>query len=205
MVCLLALCAPARALACKCAPPAAVADALHEAAAVFEGRVTKLTPLNSLELVVELSVTRSWKGAENEHILLRTRQDEAACGIPFAVDDGYLVYADSSPDGGPLPGLVALRCGRTKPTSEADEDLAALGVGVVPVSGSKGDLPPGPAARAASPAGREKPAAGGCASCDALGVNSGAPSGLIVLLGGFLLIGVRRRWRISSCRSRSRS
>ena len=184
MVCLVALCAPARALACKCAPPPAVADALREAAAVFEGRVTKLTPLNSFEVAVELSVTRSWKGADNEHILLRTPKDAAACGIQFAVDDAYLVYAQASPDEGRLPGLIALRCGRTQALHEADEDLAALGIGVVPVSGAEGDLP-----ASSPPAARDKPAAGGCASCSARGVPGGGGLGA---LAAWLLVAALR-------------
>ena len=190
MLCLVALCAPARALACKCAPPAPLADALRDAAAVFEGRVTKLTPLNSVEVAVELSVTRRWKGADNEHILLRTPKDDAACGIQFAVDDAYLVYANASADAGALPGLIALRCGRTKPMAEAEDDLAALGVGVVPISGAKGDLP-----ASSPPAVRDKPAAGGCASCSAPGLPVGGGLGAVAawaMLGGVHFVRRRR-------------
>jgi hypothetical protein len=196
IACWVAWSAPAPAWACKCAPPPPVADALKEAAAVFEARVTKLTPLNSIELVVELNVVRGWKGADNEHVLLRTPKDSAACGIEFSAGESYLVYAGEAPQEAPLPGLVALRCGRTRLMSEAEEDLAVLGVGVVPVTPAKSELaasPPAVKNAAAQP--REKPAAGGCASCSALGAAPGSASAAlgIALLLGFAWRAQRRR------------
>jgi hypothetical protein len=201
-----ALGCPTRAEACKCASPPSVADALRTAGAVFEGRVSKLTPLGSNDLVVELSVIRTWKDAATEHILLRTRQDAAACGFPFAPGESFLIYADAAPSDASLPGLEALRCGRTKPMSEAEADIIELGMGSVPVSARKDDLPPNADNATTNSAIAEqhaKPAAGGCASCSALGRPLHAPgagsAATLTLLGAWTL---RRRRR--SARGRFR-
>jgi hypothetical protein len=168
----LALCLPAPALACECAATPSVRDALRAAAAVFEGRVTKLTPLGAHDLVVELSVVRTWKGAETEHILLRTAAAPAACGFAFVPDESYLVYADGGPSQADLPGLQVSPCGRTKLTTAATADLTELGIGVVPVAARGNDLPPGtePPAPAKADNGttppRVRPAAGGCGGCN---------------------------------------
>jgi len=172
-----ALWLPSPAAACKCAQPEPVGDAVRAAAAVFEGRVKKLTPLGSSDLVVELSVVRTWKGADSEHILLRTRQAAAACGFPFVPNESYLIFARQGPAEANLPGLEVLRCGRTKLMTEAEADLAQLGMGVVPVTAHGSDLPPGSEPASSQPLAhqdgvatqRARPAAGGCASCNSLG------------------------------------
>jgi hypothetical protein len=215
LACALSLSSPARAQACKCAPESPVGDALRSAAAVFEGRVSKLTPLGSTDLVVELSVVRSWKDADTEHILLRTRQDEAACGFPFVPDQSYLIYADAdeAPNDASLPGLEVLRCGRTKLITDADADLAVLGMGSVPVAAREGDLPSEGEVGAAHPdtatnpimAQEGKPAAGGCASCSALGQRTAPPLAWLSG-GGFVMLGLarvrRQRHRRTSARQR---
>jgi hypothetical protein len=194
--------------ACKCAEPASVSDAKDSAAAVFEGRVTKLTPIGSNDLVVELNVVRTWKDADVEHILLRTRQDTEACGFPFAVDQSYLVYANEAASGATMPGLEVLQCGRTQQIERAEADMAVLGMGVVPVSARKNDLPPGAEASegtaTAEPpsisAQRSKPAAGGCASCSSVGARP-ARGELAYLMIGVACVYVRLR----RCRSTSTS
>jgi hypothetical protein len=196
----LASIAPAHAHACKCAPEPSVADALHSAAAVFEGRVSKLTPLGSNDLVVELSVVRTWKDADTEHILLRTRQDEAACGFSFAPNESYLIYAANAPNDASLPGLEVMRCGRTKLITQADGDLAQLGIGAVPVSPRRADVPMEqsghpPAVIATEQA---KPAAGGCASCSAIGRDARGSNALgLIGVALFAFACVRRRQRPS--------
>jgi hypothetical protein len=201
---LTALWSPQRVQACKCAPPLAVSDALHAAAAVFEGRVTKLTPLGTTDLVVELSVVRTWKDADTEHILLRTRQDGAACGFEFVPNESYLVYADEGPTEANLPGLQVLRCGRSKLVTEAEAELAELGMGVVPVSARGGDLPPGVEPNGpqkptpddgVTSSQRSKPAAGGCASCSSLGRAPSDAIGLVWALAVSAVWSVLRRRR----------
>jgi hypothetical protein len=169
---------------------------------VFEGRVSKLTPLGESDLVVELSVVRSWKAANTEHILLRTRQDSAACGFPFAPNESYLIYADAAPNDASLPGLEVLHCGRTKPMSEADADIAELGMGVVPVSARKDDVVAGDDTANTNTAIAEqqaKPAGAGCSRCSALGAHVRTPgptgSAALLSLSATLLWTLRRRRR----------
>jgi hypothetical protein len=174
---------------------------LRSAGAVFEGRVSKLTPLGESDLVVELSVIRTWKAANAEHILLRTRQDSAACGVPFTPNESYLIYADAAPNNASLPGLEVLHCGRTKPMSEADADIAELGMGVVPVAARTGDVVAGddPANTNTAIAEQQaKPAGAGCSRCSALGaqVRTPAPAASAALLSlGAALWALRRRQR----------
>ncbi|HEY2734294.1 MAG TPA: hypothetical protein VGI70_09935 [Polyangiales bacterium] len=193
----LASIAPSHAHACKCAPQPSIAAALQHAAAVFEGRVSKLTPLGSNDLVVELSVVRTWKDANSEHILLRTHQDEAACGFSFAPNESYLIYADEAPNDASLPGLEVMRCGRTKLITQADADLAELGIGSVPVSPRRDDAPTTDSARppSAIATAQSKPAAGGCASCSAIGRPARASSALGLVLFGLVRICRRQRRR----------
>jgi hypothetical protein len=164
-----------QARACKCAEPASTLDALHAAAAVFEGQVTGLSSPDPDEVVVELNVVRTWKDANSEHITLRTHRESAACGYPFELNTSYLIFADEAPRDSTDTGLSVAHCSRTKPILEADDDLLVLGLGVVPVAPHKQDLPPGtePQAARALTAQRDKPAAGGCASCSA-GAGAGA-------------------------------
>ena len=200
----------ARARACKCAEPPPASEAANNAAAVFEGRVTEIKPVGSDDLVVALALVRTWKGAKNlEHVLVRTRKESAACGFPFAQDESYLVYADAVPKQDELPELSVLHCGRTRAIADADDDLAELGMGAVPVSPGTSELaqttPPAPPPQKPVPEGvlgaqQSKPAAGGCASCGVMpGRTSAAPMAFALV--GFLglLIKIKRG------RSRSRS
>lgn len=187
---------PASAWACKCAPPPPIADALLAADAVFEGQVTKLTPSGVEELVVELRVVRTFKGANTEQIKVRTPAASSACGYPFTLGESYLVYAEPIEASAGLPALVVRHCGRTSLMTEAEADLGALGMGVVPVTPSSDDLPPGAAPKApgAVEAQQKKPAAGGCASCSSTGGRTttlDAGVGLLLLLMGFVRL--RRR------------
>jgi MYXO-CTERM domain-containing protein len=202
------LAAPNRSFACKCAPPPGPSDALRDAAAVFEAKVTKLTPLHDADddLEVHLNVVQAWKGVETETIRILTRKDGAACGIDFTVGESYLVYASQAEAQASGISLVALRCGRTKLTAEAAlEDLPQLGMGVVPVaardpsavtapatSGHAADSASQPAAQQSAP---EPPAAGGCASCSTGGDQPSAPLFAGSLLATLALTRVLRRQR----------
>lgn len=178
---IVALVTPNPSFACKCAPPPGVPDALREATAVFEGRVTQQSA-QDLELEVTLNVVQAWKGVQTETIRVRTRADSAACGVPFATGESYLVYATQRAAGNSGTALEVLRCGRTRAASEAAEDYARLGIGVVPVSprepagsGAPAKKPHEPSAAAASASSQQlDPAAGGCASCALVGTPAGA-------------------------------
>jgi len=127
------LVAPGTSFDCKCAPPPSATEALSQATAVFEGQVSQLNPVDT-DLEVTLKVVRAWKGVDGETIRIRTRRDTAACGVPFELGMSYLVYAAQTTAPASAIALEALRCGRTRPAEEADEDFAELGLGVVQVA-----------------------------------------------------------------------
>jgi hypothetical protein len=177
------LMAAPRARACKCAEPPPAIEAASNAAAVFEGRVTEVQPVGSADFVVSLEVVRAWKGAKSlEHVQVRTRNDTAACGFPFEKDESYLVYAEAVPKERDLPALSVLHCGRTRVITEADADIAQLGMGATPVNAGPSELatkpaappPPKPVAEGVLGNQQNKPAAGGCASCGIVGAPHGA-------------------------------
>ncbi|HKU43626.1 MAG TPA: hypothetical protein VJR89_35930 [Polyangiales bacterium] len=188
--------APARGLACKCAPPPSATEARDQASAVFEARVTQLTPGSasdepgpsddnlrggSGEVEVTLRVTQAWKGVSTETVRVRTRSDSAACGFPFEVGRSYLVYANQSTTPDTAVPLEVLRCGRSRPADEAEEDFAALGLGVVPVAAQDpANIPP--AEQTPAQPKPLAPAAGGCAGCTAApNARDGAPWALLGL------------------------
>jgi hypothetical protein len=179
---------PAAACKCMLLEPAAAAE---QASAVFEGRVVEVndvagTPMPHRQ--VTLRVVRVWKGIDGERAVLTTAAESAACGIDFARDQNYLVYASKQDN-----ALSANSCSRTRLIADAGEDIQALGMGWTPVD-PKGPAADGkPAASSGKPDSAkpsEPPARGGCASC-AVASKRSAPSALAMLLPAFWLI--RRR------------
>ena len=121
---------PAR--ACKCMLPT-IEAARADAAALFEGRVLEVaeqTREGEMPRVrATLAVVRTWKGLDREErVDVLTNKDSAACGYEFAKETSYLVYAQRN-DG----VLHVSLCSRTRPMSQASEDLKVLGAGSTPV------------------------------------------------------------------------
>jgi hypothetical protein len=108
-------------LACSCAPPPPPQTALKQSNAVFTGTVIGVTTSGN-DHVVRLRVESSWKGAKCGEATVVTASEDAACGYTFQVGQSYLVYAVKEQG-----KLSTNLCSRTKPTSEATEDLTALG------------------------------------------------------------------------------
>jgi hypothetical protein len=122
------------AAACKCKFPT-VEEGKEGAVAVFEGRVTKIEDEAKVEggpppgKRVTFALVRTWKTLEDqEQVTLRTNESSAACGYDFEQDKSYLVYAGGEPG-----ALSASACSRTRPMSDASEDLGVLGAGITPV------------------------------------------------------------------------
>jgi MYXO-CTERM domain-containing protein len=175
--------APSPSFACKCAPPPAPAEALAQSSAVFEAQVTQVNATAD-ELEVTMHVTRAWKGVDTETIRVRTRKDSAACGVEFALNQIWLVYANQTTEPGSAIGLQVLRCGRSRLAEEAADDFAALGLGVVPVA-PRDPTPAAPDAGAPKPGQPNQPkpvtpAANGCASCS-VGRAEASPRGFAAL------------------------
>jgi hypothetical protein len=116
-------------LACTCAPPKPVAQALEDASAVFSGKVLKIKRVKRGEqaeladVEVVFAINRSWKGAKQRTLSVFTSSQSAACGYGFKKGRTYLVYAHGNSE----QKLSTSICSRTKRFSEAGEDLKELG------------------------------------------------------------------------------
>lgn len=111
------------ALACSCAPAPAPAEARDQADAVFTGTVVEITPDRSGNYsVVRFQVQQVWKGTRCREVTVTTGLSDLNCGYAFQTGQTYLVYAYSEKG-----KLNTNMCSRTKPVSEAGEDLSALG------------------------------------------------------------------------------
>ena len=75
---------------------------------------------------VEFSVRTVWKGTVSQPMFLTTRRWSESCGYPFLEGVTYVVYSRD--------GLTVSLCSRTRPFSEATDDLIELGPGQVPMS-----------------------------------------------------------------------
>ena len=138
---------------CSCAKVDAPRIALDSSDAVFSARVVALDDrpipspdVSSLQgearheavwaylrqamerLRVTLEVRRVWKGDIGDRIDIYTANECCICGYNFELGKEYLIYAYRLPSG----RLVTSICSRTRPMTEAWEDLAELGAGVQP-------------------------------------------------------------------------
>ena len=139
---------PDCAFACSCAlPPGSPEErarkALSSSTAVFSGEVvefekpppdttmvegTMLTVMGGAgsKATVTLQASEVWKGPRQQTVTITTEADSSmGCGFPFEEGREYLVYAT-----GEDPSVSL--CSETKPLSEADADLGALGNGEAP-------------------------------------------------------------------------
>lgn len=167
---LLGFAPPGRAAACSCVQVSPT-HALEEHDAVFEGRVVAVDAPSdpSGRRVATFEVVQQWKGVERERVVVSTAAAGSLCGVGFEEGTSWLVYADRT--GGELStGL----CSRTRRIEDAEEDLAALGAGVVPIEITGADEVEEPAPTA--------PSRGGCASC-AVGAPRPTPAGAALALG----------------------
>ncbi len=136
---------PDCAFACSCAalpgtPQERAREALSGSTAVFSGEVvelekpppdtamvegTMLTVMGQAgnKATVTLQASEVWKGTQQQTVTITTEADSGiGCGYPFEEGREYLVYAT-----GREPSVSL--CSETKPLSEADADLEALGEG----------------------------------------------------------------------------
>ena len=183
--------------ACKCAQPASASAEAASAAAVFEAQVAKITAADPQTLLVELKVSRAWKGVNAEQVTVRTPAESPACGYPFQLGQSYLVYAQSGSE-----ALSVHHCSRTRAIEDAKQDIIELGLGSVPVTphveaevqaqdGTQATNKPAEAN--AVTAQQERPAAGGCASCSAGHTRAGRGLGAGLALWGVLGVWLWRR------------
>ncbi|MCC6219612.1 MAG: hypothetical protein IT291_00040 [Deltaproteobacteria bacterium] len=95
---------PLQALACSCTEPASIEQAFNEASLVFLGRVKKIreNPLRKGQREVTFAITTLFKDDTEteqklEQVLIYTPMDEAMCGVNFAIEFDYLVFANGTP------------------------------------------------------------------------------------------------------------
>lgn len=129
-----------------------LSDAVRGAKVIFVGKVTSISdptfpapPLEAkvLDLVrpvtVQFTVERVYRGNQVSQIEVSTRTGGLEWGYEFTVGEKYLVYAQANHNG----GLVVVPCGRTRPASQAAEDLRLL-TAPLPVELAQDPLGPKP-------------------------------------------------------------
>lgn len=118
--------------ACSCRTPPPPLEAKERATAVFSGTVISQERVprerDRFEVnKINFRVQRVWKGEIGETVTITTNTSSAACGINFRNRERYLVYAFDNQN-----ELRTNLCSRTRPISNAREDLRALGPGTRP-------------------------------------------------------------------------
>ena len=122
-----------RALACSCMAPGPPCRAFGAAAATFVGTVTDVKTRQPKEgadgqvewgaRVFTFTVVQPFSGVEGTEVEVSTGLGGGDCGYGFRKGETYLVYAYGGGDG---KGLGTGICTRTRPVSEAAEDLEYL-------------------------------------------------------------------------------
>lgn len=144
LVALLVLASVSYASACSCMMPGTPADEMGKSDAVFAGRVIKIDmpvledgTFGAGSAKVTLEVSQIWKGLKSKTITVSTATNSAACGFlcesaectaGFREGSEYIVYASDYSSDGTLSTSI---CTRTKLLAEAQEDLSALGAGML--------------------------------------------------------------------------
>ena len=176
--------------ACKCATPGPPTEEMGRSDLVFSGRVVSIQSEDETDgatagadaeapdlgvYSIEFDVETVWKGTVHETTYLTTNRDSASCGFTFAEGVSYVVYAQDD--------LIVHRCSRTRPLSEAAQDLGELGEGRAPTEGAAGAAA-GPSQ--SGPSG--SPGGGGC------GLSPGeADLSGVALMFGIVCLGLRRK------------
>jgi hypothetical protein len=128
LVCGALLCVPQQVDACTCVTGSAVCEDFWKTAAVFRGRVETISRLPSKNTIglplgrrVTFTVLEPFRGATGRTLDLRTGSGGGDCGYPFKEGVEYLVFASMNESTGELATGI---CSKTKPASDAEEDLA---------------------------------------------------------------------------------
>lgn len=141
LISLLLLLHPEQSYACTCLPPDSPSAELSTSAAVFMGRVVSVREFerddgiwSSIDpTAIEFAVSKVWKGLSYETMFLTTRRSDVSCGFPFVEGEIYVVYSRD--------GSTVSLCSRTRLLLHAQQDLAELGEGHVPTSGTIAPTP----------------------------------------------------------------
>lgn len=126
------LAAPAAAWACSCSSAGPACQAFFATDVVFAGRVLSVTsqirtvelggglePMRESMAVVRMRVIDAYKNVSDKEVDIHTGQGAADCGYRFSVGGDYVIYAHANKG-----ELFTSICSRTRPLSDAAEDLA---------------------------------------------------------------------------------
>ena len=126
----------ADAWACSCPSPGPPCQNAFQVDAIFVGTVRSITPVPDdqpppppgsfripREVRVEFGDVMPFRGMNGTTAALRTAGSGPSCGYGFKQGGRYLVYASRAQDGA---GLVTSICSRTRPLTEAADDLRFL-------------------------------------------------------------------------------
>ncbi len=115
--------------ACSCLPKQAPCQAYWEASVVFAGTVnfsSTVTPkagkYQFSSRLVRFTVDEAFRGLSGTKAEVMTGLGDADCGYGFRLGGQYLVYAYRQEDGKLYTGI----CSRTRPLSDATDDLAYM-------------------------------------------------------------------------------
>ena len=130
LACVILLLCSARTInACSCLDSGPPCQAFGSASAIFSGRVTEISSITGnakpgqnyrKKLLVRFVVSQSYRGISGTSVEAVTGSGGGDCGYPFKVGESYLVYAYQNTEDHKLYAGI---CSRTRPLSEAGEDL----------------------------------------------------------------------------------
>ena len=168
--------------ACSCIALGPPEEELARSTAVFTGTVLEVYTRNkpgfsisSADPVdVTFQVETVWKGPAAKTLVASTARYGASCGYEFEAGNRYLVYAN-----GAESGLTVSLCSRTRPISQATQDLDQLGQGKVSETGVDSGR-------------RSLPRSVGC-SAPFYGGSAGKDFSLVLILVGLVGVGLARR------------
>ncbi|MEK6750795.1 MAG: hypothetical protein AABZ00_00910 [Chloroflexota bacterium] len=114
---------PSHALACSGITPP-FWDAYTSATAVFTGKIISIETSSHGTVKVTFQVFKSWKGPNNNYLVVTTSGNPASCGFPFTElkADTFLVYAYGDDE------LSTHTFSRTAPFSVAGADILKLNI-----------------------------------------------------------------------------
>jgi len=119
--------APSAAHACGCTSVSNNArlpcKSFEASQAVFSGKAVRIVIGPHEERIVTFEVTQPFRGVTDKTVEVLTWQPEFDCSYVFSQGESYLVYAVTDPGTGKLSTNI---CTRTKPLSQAKEDLEFL-------------------------------------------------------------------------------
>ena len=125
-------------LACSCDQLGPPCQNYFQSDVVFVGTVRSVTPMPGAQLDarvrVEFQDAVPSRGVDGTSMTVFTSDNSASCGYAFTLGERYVVYASRSNDGARIHTSI---CSRTRPLSEADEDVRFFDTLATPAAGAR--------------------------------------------------------------------